>query len=125
MCSPILNLHWKERRNSSGVKIRVFSYLCCPKKGPVAEGLGRALQKLVQRFESARDLDKTQRHPSGKRKDAFIFSERPPGDSLIGREEKIKQAREVSNPFYRRFHTPFEIHAIAFPARVFLLWGKS
>lgn len=26
------------------------------KKGPVAEWLGRALQKLVQQFESARDL---------------------------------------------------------------------
>ena len=26
------------------------------KNGPVAEWLGRALQKLVQRFESARDL---------------------------------------------------------------------
>ena len=28
-----------------------------PRKGPVAEWLGRALQKLPQRFESARDLD--------------------------------------------------------------------
>ncbi len=28
------------------------------KQGPVAERLGRALQKLVQRFESARDLTK-------------------------------------------------------------------
>lgn len=28
------------------------------RKGPVAEWLGRALQKLVQRFESARDLQK-------------------------------------------------------------------
>ena len=28
------------------------------KKGPVAEWLGRALQKLPQRFESARDLRK-------------------------------------------------------------------
>ena len=27
-------------------------------KGPVAEWLGRALQKLLQRFESARDLGK-------------------------------------------------------------------
>jgi hypothetical protein len=26
------------------------------KKGPVAEWLGKALQKLLQRFESARDL---------------------------------------------------------------------
>ncbi len=40
-------------------------YLCSPvdgtaktglQKGPVAEWLGRALQKLLQRFESARDL---------------------------------------------------------------------
>jgi hypothetical protein len=30
-------------------------YICTP-QGPVAERLGRALQKLVQRFESARDL---------------------------------------------------------------------
>ena len=28
-----------------------------PLKGPVAEWLGRALQKLLQRFESARDLE--------------------------------------------------------------------
>lgn len=28
----------------------------CHRKGLVAEWLGRALQKLVQRFESARDL---------------------------------------------------------------------
>ena len=28
------------------------------KKGPVAERLGRGLQNLVQRFESARDLQK-------------------------------------------------------------------
>jgi hypothetical protein len=28
------------------------------KEGPVAERLGRALQKLLQRFESARDLEK-------------------------------------------------------------------
>ena len=28
------------------------------KEGPVAERLGRALQKLLQRFESARDLKK-------------------------------------------------------------------
>ena len=29
-----------------------------PRKGPVAEWLGRALQKLPQRFESALDLKK-------------------------------------------------------------------
>ena len=29
-----------------------------PRKGPVAEWLGRALQKLPQRFESALDLTK-------------------------------------------------------------------
>ena len=28
------------------------------KKGPLAEWLGKALQKLLQRFESARDLSK-------------------------------------------------------------------
>lgn len=28
------------------------------RKGPVAEWLGKALQKLLQRFEPARDLDK-------------------------------------------------------------------
>lgn len=34
-----------------------MSYLCPPpKKGLVAEWLGSALQKLLQRFESARDL---------------------------------------------------------------------
>jgi hypothetical protein len=30
-------------------------YFCALKKGPVAEWSGRALQKLPQRFESARD----------------------------------------------------------------------
>ena len=34
-------------------------YFCAPKYGPVAEWLGRALQKLLQRFESARDLTNT------------------------------------------------------------------
>ena len=34
-------------------------YICIPfKNGRVAEWLGRALQKLVQRFESALDLRK-------------------------------------------------------------------
>jgi hypothetical protein len=32
-------------------------YICTPQdEGPVAEGLGKGLQNLVQRFESARDL---------------------------------------------------------------------
>jgi hypothetical protein len=34
-----------------------------PQKGPVAERLGRALQKLVQRFESARDLNSKIKSP--------------------------------------------------------------
>ena len=33
----------------------MFAHL---KKGPVAEWLGRGLQNLVQRFKSARDLNK-------------------------------------------------------------------
>ena len=37
------------------VKKRFFTTFALP-NGPVAEWLGRALQKLVQRFESARDL---------------------------------------------------------------------
>ena len=41
---------------------QVNDYLCNPSKGRVAEWLGRALQKLVQRFESARDLDPKSRH---------------------------------------------------------------
>ena len=35
------------------------------RNGPVAEWLGRALQKLVQRFESARDLQKFKKHLKG------------------------------------------------------------
>jgi hypothetical protein len=31
------------------------------KKGPLAEWLGKALQKLLQQFESARDLSGTQK----------------------------------------------------------------
>lgn len=43
-------------------------YICAPfnngiSNGPVAEWLGRALQKLVLRFESARDLKKNKRLP--------------------------------------------------------------
>jgi hypothetical protein len=33
-------------------------YLCASVKGPVAERLGSALQKLLLRFESGRDLEK-------------------------------------------------------------------
>lgn len=33
-----------------------FHYICSPSTGRVAEWSGRALQKLPQRFESARDL---------------------------------------------------------------------
>lgn len=40
--------------NYSKQKIPIFVRL--KKRGPVAEWLGRALQKLPQRFESARDL---------------------------------------------------------------------
>lgn len=36
-----------------------FYYFCRPIFGSVAEGLGRALQKLAQRFESARSLKKS------------------------------------------------------------------
>ena len=39
-------------------------------KGPVAEWLGRALQKLLQRFESARDLDTKPLHES---EEAFLI----------------------------------------------------
>ena len=38
--------------------------------GPVAEWLGSALQKLLQRFESARDLDKRSKPPL---RAAFLF----------------------------------------------------
>ncbi len=40
------------------IKQRKSPYLCSPKNGRVAEWLGKGLQNLVQRFESARDLDK-------------------------------------------------------------------
>ncbi|MEY4279163.1 MAG: hypothetical protein RL377_1167, partial [Bacteroidota bacterium] len=40
------------------------------RKGPVAEWLGRALQKLLQRFESARDLDTKPLHES---EEAFLM----------------------------------------------------
>ncbi|MEN9497966.1 MAG: hypothetical protein RL750_865, partial [Bacteroidota bacterium] len=36
-------------------QVKFMLYFCIP-YGPVAEWLGRALQKLLQRFESARDL---------------------------------------------------------------------
>ena len=54
-----------------GLKVKLFKNAKCSKwifpervevlisqssKGPVAEWLGKALQKLLQRFESARDL---------------------------------------------------------------------
>ncbi len=45
-------------------------YICTPNHGNVAEWLGRALQKLVQRFESARYL--TRRKPAYI-KQAFLF----------------------------------------------------
>ena len=41
-------------------------------KGPVAEWLGRALQKLLQRFESARDLDTKPLHES---EEAFLMQD--------------------------------------------------
>ena len=48
------------RASKSSIKnTPTFIKLRWMKKGPVAEWLGRALQKLVQRFESARDLKKT------------------------------------------------------------------
>ena len=40
-------------------KLKIVSLLSI-EKGPVAERLGRALQKLLQRFKSARDLKKPQ-----------------------------------------------------------------
>lgn len=41
------------------LKLARFSYFCVPKQnGPVAERLGRALQKLPLQFESGRDLIK-------------------------------------------------------------------
>jgi hypothetical protein len=36
--------------------LKLLPYFRSLKNGPVAEWLGRALQKLPQRFESARDL---------------------------------------------------------------------
>ncbi len=36
--------------------IKKFLIFATLKKGPLAEWLGKALQKLLQRFESARDL---------------------------------------------------------------------
>lgn len=47
--------------------MRNAPYLCTPSKEPgiVAEWLGSALQKLLQRFESARYLRKTSRTVCG------------------------------------------------------------
>ena len=44
------------------------------RNGPVAEWLGRALQKLVQRFESARDLQKFKKAPE---RVLFLFIHSP------------------------------------------------
>ena len=48
----------------------INSNFVSPKNGPVAEWLGRALQKLVQRFESARDLGK---RTGPKKESRFYF----------------------------------------------------
>jgi hypothetical protein len=51
-------------------KNTLFSQLF--KEGPVAEWLGKALQKLLQRFESARDLTSTS-IPSLMERDFFNY----------------------------------------------------
>jgi hypothetical protein len=52
-------LHLKFLFQSCLFRKRKTSYLCAPfENGLVAERLGTALQKLLQRFESARDLRK-------------------------------------------------------------------
>ena len=53
------------------LRFGINAYLCPSKNGPVAEWLGSALQKLLQRFESARDLEKI-RFPS-RNSEAGIF----------------------------------------------------
>ncbi len=42
-------------------------------KGPLAEWLGKALQKLLQRFESARDLLKPPRHSPGRSYSIYVM----------------------------------------------------
>ncbi len=51
------------KKNAVKLMLRIqdfslFLHSTREKKGPVAEWLGKALQKLLQRFESARDLKK-------------------------------------------------------------------
>ena len=54
-----------------------YLYLCVPIIGRVAEWLGRGLQNLVQRFESARDLSK-----STYESEYFFFALCAPGPTL-------------------------------------------
>ena len=42
--------------HSHTTTFQIISYICSQRNGLVAEWLGRGLQNLVQRFESARDL---------------------------------------------------------------------
>lgn len=63
------------------------------KQGRVAEWLGRGLQNLVQRFESARDLQ-YQKHP--KQWDAFFI---PP----ILKTFRLKKGNKKRRLFSRRF----------------------
>ena len=61
--------------------------------GPVAEWLGRALQKLLQRFESARDLDTKPLHES---EEAFLMRDRE--SSLLERAgEKQKSTTQIQD----------------------------
>ncbi len=59
--------------------------------GPVAEWLGSALQKLLQRFESARDLKKSKRLQ--RKLEPFLFSARPIKLCLNGEGWKQKVQR--------------------------------
>jgi hypothetical protein len=74
------------------LKIILFSLL--PKNGFVAEWLGRALQKLLQQFESARNLPADKRKPSIL--SAFFFFAGLPND---------RSNRFPSRSYHRRWPT--------------------
>ena len=65
-----------------GIVLKSFftTFVILLESGRVAEWLGRALQKLVQRFESARDLNDESR--AGESQRGFLFSKHTKTEGL-------------------------------------------
>ena|ERR1041384_8543045 len=62
-----------DRTTRSGIKMVPDQLMVRNNEGPVAEWLGSALQKLLQRFESARDLKIESSGRSSEPVAAFVF----------------------------------------------------